>query len=150
MFTRKGQSILEYSILLAVVIAVLLIMQAFVKRGYQGNLKASADKMGEQFSASSTTIKEKREMTGDQDVITEVGTSSDVMGQFSSVIPTGVTLKGTLDQSTPVYSLNTRTGGVVAATTESKTASAQQEKARLNDYKNESVTDYTDPDLPAD
>lgn len=150
MFTRKGQSILEYSILLAVVIAVLLIMQAFVKRGYQGSLKASADKMGEQFSASSTTIKEKREMTGDQDVVTEVGTTSDVMGQFSSAIPTGVTLTGTLDQSVPVYSLNTRTGGVVAATTESKTASAQQEKARLNDYQNDSVTNFTDSDLPAD
>ncbi|MCX5705561.1 MAG: hypothetical protein NTZ92_05865 [Candidatus Omnitrophica bacterium] len=148
MFTRKGQSILEYSILLAVVIAVLLIMQAFVKRGYQGSLKASADKMGEQFSASSTTIKEKQEMKGDQDVITEVGTTGDVMGQFSSVIPTGVTIKGTLDQAEPAYSLNTRTGGIIASTTESKTASAQQEKARLEDYKDDSVTDFTDPDLP--
>jgi hypothetical protein len=148
MFTRKGQSILEYSILLAVVIAVLLIMQAFIKRGYQGSLKTSADKMGEQFSANSTTIKEKQEMTGNQDVVTEVGTNAAVMGQFSSVMPTGVTVKGTLDQGVPAYSLNTRIGGVVAATTEQKTSSASQEKARLADYQTDTVTNFTDPDLP--
>ena len=139
MFTRKGQSILEYSILLAVVIAVLLIMQAFIKRGYQGSLKSSADKMGDQFSASSTTIKEKQEMEGNQDVVTEVGTSAAVMGQFAGQMPTGVALTGTLDQGTPTYSLNTRIGGVVSAKTEQKTASAAQEKARLADYTSDTV-----------
>jgi len=153
MFTRKGQSILEYSILLAVVIAVLLIMQAFVKRGYQGSLKSSADKMGEQFSASSTTIKERQDMVGNQDVVTEVGTSAAVMGQFTGQLPVALqatTLTGTLDQSTPTYSLNTRTGGVVSTRTETKTDSAQQEKARLDEYANTSGSNFTDPDLPAD
>ena len=152
MFTRKGQSILEYSILLAVVIAVLLIMQAFVKRGYQGSLKASADKMGEQFSANSTTILDRQNMAGDQDVVTEVGTTADIMGQFTGQLPTALqatTLVGTLDQDNPTYSLNTRAGGVVSARTETKTDSAAEEKARLADYQTTVVSDFTDPDLPA-
>ena len=150
MFTRKGQSILEYAILLAVVIAVLLIMQSFVKRGYQGSLKTSADRMGEQFSASSTTIKEQQKMAGDQDVTTEVGTNKTLMDQFTGVVPAsmaGVQVKGTLDQTIPTYSLNTRIGGVVSSTTEQKTASAQVEKARLSDYASDTVTNYTNEDM---
>jgi len=151
MFTRKGQSILEYSILLAVVIAVLLIMQSFVKRGYQGSLKSSADKMGEQFSASSTTIKEKQEMAGAKNVVTEVATTDAVMGQFTNQMPAALTpaMTGTLDNAN-TYSLNTATGGVVTATTEQKTDSASLEKARLADYTAEEKTTFTDPELPAD
>lgn len=145
MLRKKGQSILEYSILLAVVIAVLLIMQAFVKRGYQGSLKTSSEKMGEQFSASSTTIKEEQAMAGDQNIITEVGTTTDMMNQFSDRLPQNVAVKGTLDKG--AYSLNTRQGGVVTATTQHNTASAQQEKARLSDYANDDVANYTDPVL---
>lgn len=147
MFKRKGQSILEYAILLAVVIAVLLIMQAFVKRGYQGSLKSSADRMGEQFSASGTTTKEEQTMLGDQNVVTEVGTTAAVMDQFKSQIPSGVAVQGTVDKG--AYSLNTREGGIVTATTQSKTEAASQEKARLTDYSTDTVGgNFTDPDLP--
>lgn len=146
MFTRKGQSILEYAILLAVVIAVLLIMQAFVKRGYQGSLKSSSDKMGEQFSASGTTIKEEQTMTDNQDIVTEVGTSKAMIGQFA--LPEGVSsVKGTLDQSTPVYSLNTRTGGKVVAETKQKTDSASEEKARKDEMPaSATVNNFVNPD----
>ena len=150
MLTRKGQSILEYAILLAVVIAVLLIMQAFVKRGYQGSLKSSADKMGEQFSASGTTTKEEQAMTGNQDIVTEVGTTTTVMNKFSGQVPAGVTVQGTLDNDKGTYSVNTRKGGTVVATTQSKTEAASQEKARLDDYSTTivDVSDLTDKDLP--
>ena len=149
MFTKKGQSILEYAILLAVVIAVLLIMQSFVKRGYQGSLKRSADSMGEQFSASGTTIKEEQKMEGDQKIITEVGTTTGTVAgsitQFTSVLPDDVTVQGTIDKG--AYSLNTRSGGVVTAESQSKTDAASQEKARLADYSTTSQTNYDDPAL---
>ncbi|MFA5286833.1 MAG: hypothetical protein WC394_00995 [Candidatus Omnitrophota bacterium] len=150
MFTKKGQSILEYAILLAVVIAVLLIMQAFVKRGYQGSLKRSADSMGTQFSASGTTIKEEQKMAGDKNVITEVGTTTGAaegsITQFADVLPDDVTVQGTIDKG--AYSLNTRSGGVETAETQSKTEAASLEKARLSGYSTTTVTDFTDPDLP--
>ncbi len=137
---KKGQSILEYSIMLAVVIAVLLIMQSFVKRGYQGSLKSSADKMGEQFSAGGTTIKEESRMAEDQKINTEVATTADGIG--------AVTLPSTLDY-TPQhlvdkgsYSLNERLGVDVENMTDVKTDAASKEKVRLTEYDTTEVDDY--------
>jgi hypothetical protein len=117
-------------------------MQAFVKRGYQGSLKASSDKMGEQFSASGTTIKEESTMEDPQDIITEVGTTTAMMNQFA--MPEGVpTAQGTLDQGTPVYSLNTRTSGNVVSETKQRTDSAAEEKARKDELpESASVSDF--------
>lgn len=55
MMKRGGQSLLEYVILLAVIISSLLIMQFYVKRGYQGRLKQEADDIGQQYSPGHTT-----------------------------------------------------------------------------------------------
>lgn len=47
---RRGQGTLEYVTLVVVVIAALLAMQLYMKRGVQGKLRSSADDIGEQFS----------------------------------------------------------------------------------------------------
>jgi uncharacterized protein (UPF0333 family) len=52
---NKAQTTLEYAILIGVVVAGLIAMQVYLKRGYQGNLKESADSMGKQFSPGYTT-----------------------------------------------------------------------------------------------
>jgi hypothetical protein len=49
MSRRKGQSTLEYAIIIAVVVGGLMVMQHYVKRGYQGRLKSASDDMGQQF-----------------------------------------------------------------------------------------------------
>lgn len=49
MFKRKGQSTLEYALIIAVVVAGLLLMQHYVKRGYAGRLRSASDDMGEQY-----------------------------------------------------------------------------------------------------
>lgn len=49
MYSKRGQSTLEYALIVAVIIAGLLMMQHYVKRGYSGKLKSAADDMGEQF-----------------------------------------------------------------------------------------------------
>jgi len=53
--TRKGQSTLEYVILLGFVIAALIAMGIYMKRGVQGKLRESTDQIGEQYSAGHTT-----------------------------------------------------------------------------------------------
>lgn len=53
MFNRKGQSTLEYALIIAVVVGGLLLMQYYVKRGYAGRLKSASDEMGEQFDPTS-------------------------------------------------------------------------------------------------
>ena len=49
MFNRKGQSTLEYALIIAVVVAGLLLMQHYIRRGFAGRLKQASDDMGEQY-----------------------------------------------------------------------------------------------------
>ena len=46
---RKGQSTLEYALIIAVVVSALLLMQHYVKRGVAGKLRSSSDEIGDQF-----------------------------------------------------------------------------------------------------
>ena len=48
----KGQSTLEYVILLGFVVAALIAMGVYMKRGMQGRLRESTDQVGEQYSAN--------------------------------------------------------------------------------------------------
>lgn len=52
---KPGQSILEYSLLVSIILSSLLIMQIYVKRCYQGRLKQEADSLGRQYSPGHTT-----------------------------------------------------------------------------------------------
>jgi Tfp pilus assembly protein PilE len=51
--TKRGQSMLEYAILIVIVIAALITLQAYIKRGIQGRLKSASDDIGEQFTTNS-------------------------------------------------------------------------------------------------
>jgi len=51
---RNGQSTLEYAVIIAVIGAGLVLLSAYVRRGYQGRLRAQADKLGEQFDPGIT------------------------------------------------------------------------------------------------
>lgn len=50
----RGQSLLEYTILVVIVIAALLCMQVYFKRGVQGRWKDSVDGLGEQYDPEKT------------------------------------------------------------------------------------------------
>jgi hypothetical protein len=52
---RKGQSVLEYAIILSVVVAGVVAMNIYMKRASEGKLRESADRIGEQYSAGNTT-----------------------------------------------------------------------------------------------
>ena len=50
----RGQSTMEYAILIIIIIGALLSIQVYIKRGVQGRLKSAADDIGEQFSPGNT------------------------------------------------------------------------------------------------
>ncbi len=52
----KGQSTMEYAILIIIIIAALLSIQMYIKRSVQGGLKSSSDDIGEQFSPGNTNL----------------------------------------------------------------------------------------------
>ncbi len=53
---QKGQSTLEYAILIIIIIGALLSIQVYIKRGVQGRLKSAADDIGTQFSVGNTNV----------------------------------------------------------------------------------------------
>lgn len=52
---KRAQTTLEYAVLIGVIVAGLIAMQVYLKRGFQGKVKESADSMGTQFSPGYTT-----------------------------------------------------------------------------------------------
>lgn len=46
---KRGQSTLEYALVIAVVITALLAINLYMRKGVQGRLKTSTDEIGKQF-----------------------------------------------------------------------------------------------------
>ena len=55
----KGQSTLEYAVLIIIVIGALLSIQIYIKRGVQGRLKSATDDIGDQYSPGNTNVRMK-------------------------------------------------------------------------------------------
>ena len=49
MRNRKGQTILEYTVILIIILGVLVAMKDYIKRGIQGRWKSATDDLGEQY-----------------------------------------------------------------------------------------------------
>ena len=60
---KKAQAVLEYAIVIAVVVGVLLTMKAYLKRGFQGRLKAAVDPIGELYDPEQEQSSGKLEIT---------------------------------------------------------------------------------------
>jgi len=54
MLRKRGQSTLEYAVLIVVIIAALIAMQVYLKRGLQGRIRESSDQIGESYSPGYT------------------------------------------------------------------------------------------------
>lgn len=68
----KGQSTLEYAVLVIIVIGALLSIQVYIKRGVQGRLKSAADDIGDQYSVGNTNVRK---------VTTTISNTTDQFGQ---------------------------------------------------------------------
>ena len=53
---KRGQSTLEYAVLITVIIAALIAIQTYIKRGVQGRLKSATDDIGDQYSPGNTNV----------------------------------------------------------------------------------------------
>lgn len=49
MRNKKGQTILEYTVIVIIILGVLIAMKDYVKRGVQGRWKSATDDFGEQY-----------------------------------------------------------------------------------------------------
>ncbi len=88
----RAQSTLEYALIIAVVVAGLVAMQIYMKRGVQGKLRESADQIGEQFEANNTTVNRTTNRSGT--------TVQEVLSTGESTSYTGVESKGAAEVRT--------------------------------------------------
>lgn len=84
---NKGQSTLEYALIVTVVIASLLAINLYMKRGVQGRLKESADEIGKQFDAGGNYSFSWKTASSGQSNTTEVRNITD--GTITSTIHSG-------------------------------------------------------------
>ncbi len=49
MLNRKGQTLIEYTVIVIIIIGVMIAMRDYIKRGVQGRWKSATDDFGEQY-----------------------------------------------------------------------------------------------------
>lgn len=76
---KKGQSTLEYAILIIIIIGALLSIQVYIKRGIQGRLKGAADDIGDQFSVGNTNVVQTMTTSGRTNETFRAGSSGSAM-----------------------------------------------------------------------
>lgn len=72
MRNKRAQTSLEYAVIIACIVAALLAMQVYVKRGIAGRLRSAADEIGQQYDPTNTVSDMTLELNSD--VTTEVET----------------------------------------------------------------------------
>ena len=84
MLNRRGQNVLEYSILIALVVGAAIAMQTYVKRGLQGRVKNAVDHTGTGQTVAGATLT----FDGNQyePYYAESHTNSDSTSQVNQVI----------------------------------------------------------------
>ncbi len=73
---RRGQSTLEYALIIAVVVAAIIAMQFYLNRGVQGKLREAVDDIsgGGNYRAGHTTSTVETKQTGNYVTVDEFGT----------------------------------------------------------------------------
>ncbi len=88
-FSKKGQSTLEYAVLIVVIIAALIAMQVYLKRGIQGRMRESSDQIGEQFSPGYTiSNRVTQTMSNTREIADAYSTTKQILNQFQNVTGT--------------------------------------------------------------
>lgn len=86
----KGQSIFEYAMILAIVVASLVTMKIYMKRAIEGRLRGSMDEIGELYSplcvTSKFTIEQKSETKELELFGLDPSTGAFAMGESATVV----------------------------------------------------------------
>jgi hypothetical protein len=93
-YIRRGQSTLEYTLMVICIVAALVTMQYYIKRAVQGRVRESADSIGDQYAPKSMDSRI---------TVTQTGTTTIVANQVTD--PTdparfGLQTTSTTDETT--------------------------------------------------
>jgi Flp pilus assembly pilin Flp len=75
---KRGQSTLEYAVLVVIIIGALLTIQVYIKRGVQGRLKSAADDIGDQYSDGNQNMVTTTQRGGSTEQIYNAGVANTI------------------------------------------------------------------------
>lgn len=83
MHNRKGQSILEYTVIIIIILGVVIAMKDYIKRGVQGRWKSATDNFGDQYDPQyvNSNIMYAAQVNS-QSIVTVVNGSDNSSGQM--------------------------------------------------------------------
>ncbi|MFC1594076.1 hypothetical protein ACFL38_01990 [Candidatus Omnitrophota bacterium] len=138
-----AQSLAEYCVLLAVVLAALGLLQATIKRGFSGSVKEAADKMGEQYSPTVTSTERTRTLGGDQVTVEEVATTSAIDAYLPAGFGYAPVHVQDIDDET--YSFTARVGHETTTSVRQQTDAAARELYRSAEFDQRQWPDFDPP-----
>lgn len=68
---KRGQSTLEYALIIAVVVSALIVINLYMKKGVLGRLKESTDQVGRQFDSEGNFSNAWQTASSSSSIITE-------------------------------------------------------------------------------
>ncbi len=92
----RGQSTLEYALIISVVVGALLAMQIYMKRGMEGRMRKASDDIGKQFDADKSYV--HHETTKKGTTVEEVKTTGESV-VYSGGAAVGGTAQGTAEET---------------------------------------------------
>ena len=98
---KKGQSTLEYALIIAVVVAALLVVQIYMRRSVRGRLRASSDQIGDQYGVAQYDrgVGSKGGIASGGGVTITHETRTDTTGGILSNITTGETIESNMNDT---------------------------------------------------
>lgn len=99
----NAQSTVEYAVLIACIVAAVIGMQFYLKRGIQGRLRQGGDEIGQQYSArntgSTTTTTTNSTWTINQNIVPLQNDKGAVLGKDGLPV-NGLKIDTTVDETT--------------------------------------------------
>jgi Flp pilus assembly pilin Flp len=90
---KRGQSTLEYAVLIVVIIAALLTIQVYIKRGVQGRLRSATDDIGDQYSdGNMNSIKKTRRFSNTEQTFNAGNSVDNTLNEVTNTTENAVIL----------------------------------------------------------
>ena len=91
---QKGQSTLEYAMIVAVVVAGLFAMQIYMRRGVEGKLRSSTNDIGAQFEAGKSYVHTESSRIGTTVEETAAGVTTSLSNGINGSVADSTTTSG--------------------------------------------------------
>lgn len=69
---KNGQTLMEYSLIIVIIVAALLSTQVYIKRGIQGKWKQSIDDFGEQYDPKTANTNVRHAVRSTTDTVIDI------------------------------------------------------------------------------